>query len=276
MTTVAIPTSTGTPRRAPKTTSMSTSTLQVTRRGLLRYFRTPQLVVLGTIQGALFLLIFRYVFGGAMSIHGTSYVNFLVPGFVTTGVLFTGQGAATAVAEDLQQGFVDRLKSLPVPRACFLAGRAIADSVWTTWGLLVAIAVGLGVGFRPDGSAAGDLAALGLSIVFGFAFEWLFLVIGLLAGTPQAAQGMAFLVFPLTFVSSAYVPVTSMPGWLQAFAQHQPVTYMVGAVRALTLGPASAEQLGHSAGYFTAWALVWAAGIVLVFAPLAVRLYRRS
>ncbi len=276
MTTVAIPTSTGTPRRAPKTTSMSTSTLQVTRRGLLRYFRTPQLVVLGTIQGALFLLIFRYVFGGAMSIHGTSYVNFLVPGFVTTGVLFTGQGAATAVAEDLQQGFVDRLKSLPVPRACFLAGRAIADSVWTTWGLLVAIAVGLGVGFRPDGSAAGDLAALGLCIVFGFAFEWLFLVIGLLAGTPQAAQGMAFLVFPLTFVSSAYVPVTSMPGWLQAFAQHQPVTYMVGAVRALTLGPASAEQLGHSAGYFTAWALVWAAGIVLVFAPLAVRLYRRS
>jgi ABC-2 type transport system permease protein len=276
MTTVAIPTSTGTPRRAPKTTSMSTSTMQVTRRGLLRYFRTPQLVVLGTIQGALFLLIFRYVFGGAMSIHGTSYVNFLVPGFVTTGVLFTGQGAATAVAEDLQQGFVDRLKSLPVPRACFLAGRAIADSVWTTWGLLVAIAVGLGVGFRPDGSAAGDLAALGLCIVFGFAFEWLFLVIGLLAGTPQAAQGMAFLVFPLTFVSSAYVPVTSMPGWLQAFAQHQPVTYMVGAVRALTLGPASAEQLGHSAGYFTAWALVWAAGIVLVFAPLAVRLYRRS
>jgi ABC-2 type transport system permease protein len=276
MTTVAIPTSTGTPRRAPKTTSMSTSTMQVTRRGLLRYFRTPQLVVLGTIQGALFLLIFRYVFGGAMSIHGTSYVNFLVPGFVTTGVLFTGQGAATAVAEDLQQGFVDRLKSLPVPRACFLAGRAIADSVWTTWGLLVAIAVGLGVGFRPDGSGAGDLAALGLCIVFGFAFEWLFLVIGLLAGTPQAAQGMAFLVFPLTFVSSAYVPVTSMPGWLQAFAQHQPVTYMVGAVRALTLGPASAEQLGHSAGYFTAWALVWAAGIVLVFAPLAVRLYRRS
>jgi ABC-2 type transport system permease protein len=276
MTTVAIPTSTGTPRRAPKTTSMSTSTMQVTRRGLLRYFRTPQLVVLGTIQGALFLLIFRYVFGGAMSIHGTSYVNFLVPGFVTTGVLFAGQGAATAVAEDLQQGFVDRLKSLPVPRACFLAGRAIADSVWTTWGLLVAIAVGLGVGFRPDGSGAGDLAALGLCIVFGFAFEWLFLVIGLLAGTPQAAQGMAFLVFPLTFVSSAYVPVTSMPGWLQAFAQHQPVTYMVGAVRALTLGPASAEQLGHSAGYFTAWALVWAAGIVLVFAPLAVRLYRRS
>ena len=276
MTTVAIPTPTRPPRRIAKSTSMSTGTLQVTKRGLLRYFRTPQLVVLGTIQGALFLLIFRYVFGGAMSVPGTSYVNFLVPGFVTTGVLFTGQGAATAVAEDLQQGFVDRLRSLPVPRACFLAGRAIADTVWTTWGLVVAIAVGLGVGFRPDGSAAGDLAALGLCVVFGFAFEWVFLVVGLLAGTPQAAQGLAFLIFPLTFVSSAYVPVGSMPGWLQAFAEHQPVTYMVDAVRALTLGPASAEQLGHSAAYFTAWALVWAAGTVLVFAPLAVYKYRRS
>jgi ABC-2 type transport system permease protein len=276
VTTVAIPAPTRPPRRIEKTTSMRTGTLQVTKRGLLRYFRTPQLVVLGTIQGALFLLIFRYVFGGAMSIPGTSYVNFLVPGFVTTGVLFTGQGAATAVAEDLQQGFVDRLRSLPVPRACFLAGRAIADTVWTTWGLLVAIAVGLGVGFRPHGSAAGDLAALGLCVVFGFAFEWVFLVVGLFAGTPQAAQGLAFLIFPLTFVSSAYVPVASMPGWLQAFAEHQPVTSMVDAVRALTLGPSAAQQLGHGAGYFTAWALVWAAGIVLVFAPLAVYKYRRS
>jgi ABC-2 type transport system permease protein len=277
MTIVAVPTPTRAPGRVAKTTSIGISTLQVTKRGLLRYFRTPQLVLLGTIQGALFLLIFRYVFGGAMSIHGTSYVDFLVPGFVTTGVLFTGQGAATAVAEDLEQGFVDRLRSLPVPRASFLAGRAIADTVWTAWGLLVAIAVGVGVGFRPNGSAAADLAALGLCVLFGFAFEWLFLLLGLLSGTPQAAQGLAFLVFPLTFVSSAYVPVGSMAGWLQAFAQHQPITYMVDAVRALTLGPAaSSEQLGHSAGYFTAWGLVWAAGIVLVFAPLAVARYRRN
>ena len=169
--------------------------------------------MLGTIQGALFLLIFRYVFGGAVSIHGTSYVNFLVPGFVTTGVLFSGQGAATGVAEDLQQGFVDRLRSLPVPRACFLAGRAIADSVWNYLGT----AGGDRRRPRPSGSGPtarwlADLAALGLCIVFGFAFEWLFILIGLLSGTPQAAQGMAFLVFPLTFVSSAYVPVSSMPG----------------------------------------------------------------
>ena len=236
------PTSTGTLRPAPRTTSIVTSTAQVAKRALLRYFRTPQLVVLGTIQGALFLLIFRYVFGGAVDIHGTSYVNFLVPGFVTTGVLFTGQGAATGVADDLQQGFVDRLRSLPVPRSSYLAGRSVADTVWNAWGLLTAIAVGLAVGFRPQGSALGDLAALALCVAFGFAFEWLFLVVGLFAGTPQAAQGMAFLVFPLTFVSSAYVPVSTMPGWLQAFAQHQPITYMVDAVRALTLG---ADECGH-------------------------------
>jgi ABC transporter DrrB family efflux protein len=259
-----------------KTASLATSTLQVARRALLRYFRTPQLVVLGTMQGALFLLIFRYVFGGAVSVHGISYVNFLVPGFVMTGVLFSGQGGATGVADDLQQGFVDRLRSLPVPRACFLAGRAVADSVWNTWGLLVAAAVGLAVGFRPHGSVLDDLAALGLCVVFGFGFEWLFILIGLLSGTPQAAQGMAFLVFPLTFVSSAYVPVSSMPGWLQAFAQHQPVTYMVNAVRALTLGPRATGLLGHTAAYFTGWALVWAAGAVLVFAPLAAWRYGRS
>ena len=259
---------------ATRTSSLGTSTLQVARRALLRYFRTPQLIVLGTLQGALFLLIFRYVFGGAVDIHGTSYVNFLVPGFVMTGVLFSGQGAATGVAEDLQQGFVDRLRSLPVPRACFLAGRAIADSVWNSWGLLVATAVGLAVGFRPHGSVAADLGALGLCIVFGFAFEWLFILVGLLSGSPQAAQGMAFLVFPLTFVSSAYVPVSSMPGWLQAFAQHQPVTYMVDAVRALTLG-GTGPSLGHSVGYFTLWSLVWSAGAVLVFAPLAAARYRR-
>jgi ABC-2 type transport system permease protein len=255
--------------------SFPVSTLQVARRALLRYFRTPQLVVLGTLQGALFLLIFRYVFGGAVDIHGTSYVNFLVPGFVMTGVLFSGQGAATGVADDLQQGFVDRLRSLPAPRACFLAGRAVADSLWNSWGLCVAAAVGFAVGFRPHGSVAADLAALGLCVVYGFAFEWLFIVVGFVSGSPQAAQGMAFLVFPLTFVSSAYVPVSSMPGWLQAFAQHQPVTYMVDAVRALTLGSAGPD-LGHSTGYFTLWSLVWSMGAIVVFAPLAAARYRRS
>jgi ABC-2 type transport system permease protein len=261
----------------PRTTSIGTSTLQIARRAILRYMRTPQMIVLGTIQGAMFLLIFRYVFGGAIQIQGgISYVDFLVPGFITTGVLFSGMGAATVVAEDLEQGFVDRLRSLPIPRMSFLTGRALADTAWNSWGLIVTAAIGFAVGFRIHGSVAEALAALGLCVVFGFAFEWLFILLGLIAGTPQAAQGMALLVFPFTFISSAYVPVSSMPGWLQAFASHQPITYMVDSVRALTQGPAAEAVIGHTTGYLVTRALLWSLALVVVFAPLAVLRYRRS
>jgi ABC transporter DrrB family efflux protein len=279
MTTVTIPTSTQLPRPALRTTSIATSTVQVAKRVLLRFFRTPQLIVMGTVQMGLFLFIYRYVFGGAvnpLAMHGTNYVDFLVPGFVSTGVLFSGIGAATGVADDLQQGFVDRLRSLPVPRASFLVGRALADTLTSTWGLLVATGVGFAVGFRPQGPIGDDLAAFGLCIVFALAFEWMFIAIGLVGGTPQGATGIAMVVFPLAFLSSSYVPVATMPGWLQAFAQHQPVTYMVNAVRALTLGPVGRASLGHSTGYFVAWSLVWAAGAVAVFAPLAVHRYQQS
>ncbi len=260
-----------------RTTPLVPSTLQIAKRAVLRYLRTPQLIVLGTIQGAMFLLIFRYVFGGAIALPGgIPYVDFVVPGFITTGVLFSGMGSATGVAEDLEQGFVDRLRSLPVPRVSFLTGRAAADTVWNAWGLIVTAAIGFAVGFRLHGSVPDALAALGLCVVFGFAFEWLFIMLGLIAGTPQAAQGMALLVFPFTFISSAYVPVKSMPGWLQAFANHQPLTYMVDAVRALTQGPAAEALIGHSAGYLVIRSLLWAAGLVVVFAPLAALRYRRS
>src|SRR5580704_642646 len=258
-----------------RTTSIGTSTLQIARRAILRYMRTPQMIVLGTIQGAMFLLIFRYVFGGAIQIQGgISYVDFLVPGFITTGVLFSGMGSATGVAEDLEQGFVDRLRSLPVPRVSFLTGRAAADTVWNAWGLIVTAAIGFAVGFRLHGSVPDALAALGLCVVFGFAFEWLFILLGLMAGTPQAAQGMALLVFPFTFVSSAYIPVSSMPGWLQAFASHQPVTYMVDAVRSLSQGHAAELLIGHSTGYLVSGSLLWALGFVVVFAPLAALKYQ--
>ena len=253
------------------------STLGIAKRGLLKYLRTPQLVVLGTIQGALFLLIFRYVFGGAIGPDGgLDYVDFLVPGFITTGILFSGMGAAAGVAEDLEQGLVDRLRSLPIPRSAVLAGRALADTAVLVWGLLITAAIGFAVGFRIHGSVADALAALGLLVVFGFAFEWLFITLGLFAGNAQAAQGMALLVFPLTFVSSAYVPVQSMPGWLQAVAEHQPITVMVDAVRALTQGPAAAALLGHGAGFYVVRSLLWAAAIVALFVPVAVARYRRG
>jgi ABC-2 type transport system permease protein len=256
---------------------LGASALGIAKRGLLKYLRTPQLVVLGTIQGALFLLIFRYVFGGAIGTEGgLDYVDFLVPGFITTGILFSGMGAAAGVAEDLEQGLVDRLRSLPIPRSAVLAGRALADTAVLVWGLLITAAIGFAVGFRIHGSVADALAALGLLVVFGFAFEWLFITLGLFAGNAQAAQGMALLVFPLTFVSSAYVPVATMPGWMQGFAEHQPVTVMVDAVRALTQGPAAEALLGHGAGFYVVRSLLWAAAIVAVSVPVAVARYRRG
>jgi ABC-2 type transport system permease protein len=259
-----------------RSASLWASTIGIAKRSVLKFLRTPQLVVLGTIQGAMFLLIFRYVFGGAIGAGGLSYVDFLVPGFITTGVLFSGMGAAAGVAEDLEQGFVDRLRSLPIPRGAVLAGRALADTAVQVWGLAVTAAIGFAVGFRLHGSVAQALAAFGLLVLLGFAFEWLFITLGLFAGSAQAAQGLALMVFPLTFVSSAYVPVESMPGWLQAFAEHQPVTVMVDAVRALTQGPAAEALLGHGAGFYVVRSLLWAAGIVAVFAPLAVARYRRG
>jgi ABC-2 type transport system permease protein len=255
---------------------LTASTLGIARRGLLKFLRTPQLVVVGTIQSALFLLIFRYVFGGAIGAGGLDYVDFLVPGFITTGILFSGMGAAAGVAEDLEQGFVDRLRSLPIPRSAVLAGRALADTGLLVWSLAITSAVGFGVGFRLHGSVVDALAAFGLLLVFGFAFEWMFITLGLVAGSAQAAQGLALMVFPLTFVSSAYVPVESMPGWLQAFASHQPITVMVDAVRVLTQGQAAEALLGHGAGFYVVRAVAWSAAILVVFVPLAVARYRRG
>jgi ABC-2 type transport system permease protein len=256
--------------------SLGASTRVIAKRGLLKFLRTPQLVVLGTIQGAMFLLIFRYVFGGAIGIDGLSYVDFLVPGFVATSVLFIRMNAATGVAEDLHQGLIDRLRSLPVPRSSILAGRALADTAELVWGLIITAAVGFAVGFRIHGSVTDALTAFALLVVFGFALEWMFITLGTLASSPQAAQGFALLVFPLTFVSSAYVPVETMPGWMQAIAEHQPITYLVDAVRALTLGDAVDPLLAKDAGWYVTGSLLWAAGIVAVFAPAAISRLRRS
>jgi ABC transporter DrrB family efflux protein len=252
------------------------STATVTRRALVRYVRTPQLIVMATIQMSMFFLIYRYLFGGAIKSVGIPYVDYLVPGFIATGVLFSGIGAAVATAEDVQAGFIDRLRSLPIPRSSVLIARAIADTAILTLACAVTIAIAFAVGFRLHGSALDGVAAFGLVIVFGFAFEWLFVTMGLFAGNAQAAQGMGMIVFPFAFISSAYVPVASMPSWLQVFASHQPLTYMVDAVRALTLGPHAQSLLGHPAGYFVTRALIWAAAIVAVSLPVAVAKYRRG
>ena len=243
---------------------------QVAVRTLKQFVRTPALIIGATAQGVLFLLIFRYVFGGAVAHTGSlSYVNFLVPGFVVTGVLFQGMGAASGVAADLEGGLFDRLRSLPIRLLSIVTGRVGADTALVAWGALIMTAVGFAVGFRLGGSTAAGVAAFGLTVLFGFAFVWLFITMGLAAGSPQAAQSLSFLVFPLSFVSSAYVPVSTMPGWMQGFATYQPMTPMVNTVRILTGGPQAQALLGHPLSYYLVPALLWTAGIVLVFAPLA-------
>lgn len=259
-----------------KPPSLLTSVGVIAKRTWLKFIRTPQLVVVGTVQGVMFLLIFRYVFGGAIGAGNVSYVNFLVPGFITTGLIFGGMMSAAGIAEDHEQGFFDRLRSLPIPRASVLAGRAVADSATQTWGTLIMTVVGFLIGFRLGGSVAAGLFAFALLILFAFVFEWIFITLGLYAGNAQAAQGMSLLLIPFVFVSSSFVPVESMPGWMQSVARNQPVTYMVDAVRTLTLGRPAEVQLGHEASFYVIRALIWSVVLVGVFAPVAVARYRKG
>jgi ABC transporter DrrB family efflux protein len=262
---------------ANKGASYVVASEQVAVRTLKQFVRTPALIIAGTAQGALFLLIFRYVFGGAIAHTGSlSYVDFLVPGFVVTGVLFQGMSASSGVAADLQGGLYDRLRSLPIRLMSIITGRVSADSVLVAWGAFVMTVIGFAVGFRLTGTVLQGLAAFGLTIVFGFAFVWLFIFLGLVAGSPQAAQGLSFLVFPLSFVSSAYVPVSTMPGWMQGFANNQPLTQMINSVRLLTGGPEAQALLGHPLSHYLVPALLWSVGLVVVFAPLAVWKLKKS
>ena len=252
------------------------SSLVVAGRMVRKFARTPQLIVFTTIQSALFLLMFRFAFGGAIGTGGSlSYVNFLVPGFVTTTVLWAGMGAATGVAEDVEHGFVDRLRSLPIPRAAVLIGRSLADLALMAWALAIAAIFGFIVGFRLTGSVSGALAAFGLCVLFGFAFEWVFIMIGLVGGTAQAAQSMGLMITPLVFLSSAYVPVTSMPAGVRQFGEIQPLTPMVNAVRGLAVGPGGQALPGHGTGYYVGLSLLWAAAIFVVFGLLAVARFAR-
>jgi ABC transporter DrrB family efflux protein len=273
MTTIAAPLDRS-KERAP--TGLVSSTLTITRRAALRYIRTPQLIVMATLQMSLFFLIYRYMFSGAMRSVGIPYVDYLAPGFIATGVLFSGIGAAVAVADDMQHGVVDRFRSLPIPRSSVLAARAIADTAILTLAAAVTVAIAFAVGFRLHGSVLDGLAAFGLVILFGLAFEWLFITLGLIAGNSQTAQAMGMIVFPFAFICSAYIPVSTMPGWLQAFANHQPLTPMVDSVRSLTLGRDAQTILGHPTTHYLTPALIWTAAILAVCVPLAVARYRRG
>jgi ABC-2 type transport system permease protein len=242
------------------------ASLEVSRRALRKYIRTPGLSVMAVVQSALFLFSFRYVFGGAIHTGGSSYVNYLVPGYVATIVLFTGGGIAVAVAEDRAGGFTDRLLSLPVPRYAIAAGRTLADSATNAWSIIATTAFGFLFGFRLGGTLPDALGALGLCLVYGLVFTVVFIVIGLFAASVQAAQGMSLIAFIFAFISSTYVPAETMPGWLQPFAKYQPISPMVHAVRSLIAGSGSDVAL----------ALAWSALLLAVCAPIAVLRYRRA
>jgi ABC transporter DrrB family efflux protein len=274
MTATTIPLDIETTTGPPHDAGFLTASATIAGRSLRKFVRSPQLVVIGTLQGAMFLLIFRYVFGGAINTGPIPYVDFLVPGFVLTSVLFVGATTAAGVAEDMDEGLFDRLRSLPIARSSVLWGRALADTAVLVVNLSITVAIGFLVGFRIHTDAPRALAAFGLTVVFGFAFVWVFIFLGLIAGNAQAAQGFSLLVFPLTFVSSAYVPISTMPSWMQPIAEHQPITVATDAVRALTVGPEVLTNGATTASAVVA-TLLWSAALVLVFAPLATRRFGR-
>ncbi len=243
--------------------------IAITWRNLIGYRRVPQLLVFSTIQPVIFVLLFRYVFGGAIRVPGISYVDFLMPGVFVQTIVFGSMAAAIGLATDMKSGLLERFHSLPMARSAVLAGRTLADLTRNVFVVVLMTAVGFAVGFRVGTNALGFVAGMALVLAFGYAFAWIFAFVGLTVGDPETAQAAAFPVLaPLVFASSAFVPVDSMPGWLQAFANHQPVSVTASAVRALMQGGDTATYVLQS--------LAWIAGILIVFAPLAVRRYRRS
>ncbi len=250
-----------------------TDTLTIARRNLLVWLRVPAYIVFTVIQPIMFVLMFRYVFGGAIpvQVHG-GYVNYLMPGIIGQTAAFATFGTAIALAQELKKGVIDRLRVMPMARSAVLAGRLVADTGRMIVTIVIIVGVGYSVGFRFENGVGPAIGMVVLSVVFGLAICLIAAYTGLAIGDEESVQAFGMIwLFPITFVSSAFVPIQSMPGWLQAFANNQPVTYVINAMRSLALGK-SAGPLEPSL-----WqGLVWIAGIFIVFAPLAVRAYRRA
>jgi ABC-2 type transport system permease protein len=238
-------------------------------RNLLTIRRTPQLLVFATIQPLLFVLMFRYVFGGSIHVTGVDYVDYLMPGIFVQTTAFGAINTGVGLAEDMHSGLVERLRSLPMARSAVLAGRTLADLVRNVFVLALMFVVGFAVGFRVQTGFAQLVASFLILLAFSFALSWMFALIGLSVPNAESAQAASFpIMLPLVFASSAFVPVATMPSWLQVFAEHQPVTAVVNAVRVLVLGGAWQHDV------FTA--IAWIVGLVAVFAPLAIRRYRTA
>jgi ABC transporter DrrB family efflux protein len=256
------------PRRRPLPPIVSDA-LAIAWRGLLTYRRVPQLLVFSTIQPVVFVLMFRYVFGGAIRVPGVDYVDYLMPGIFVQTAVFGSIATAIGLASDVQSGLLERFLSLPMARSAVLMGRTLADLGRNVFVVALMSGVGFLVGFHVHTGTVKFVAAMLLVLLFGYTLSWVFATVGLLLANPESAQAAAFpIMAPLVFASSAFVPVNSMPGWLQPFAEHQPVSVTASAARALTLGTPVSSYLLQS--------LAWVAGILLVFVPIAVWRFRRA
>lgn len=268
------------------------------KRNLLRNVRLPQLIVFATIQPVMFLLLFNYVFGGSIGLAlppaaQGEYINWLLPGLLVQVALFGAGQTAIGLTDDLKSGIIDRFRSLPMARSAVLAARTIADLLRNVFVIGLMLAVGTLLGFRPGTSWLGLLGGFGIALVMAFAFSWVMATVGLAVKDPETAQIASFLpVFPLVFASSVFTPTDTMPDWLKAFADHQPVTVVANAIRGLTMGREALAATTFGPGGVTVtpeaiaaapsvagqvvMALLWSVGILVVFAPIAVRNYRKA
>jgi len=246
---------------------------EMVRRNLIHIRRTPELLLDVTLSPIMFVLLFTFVFGGAISVGAEggddeSYANFLMAGIFVQTVAFAGIYTGVLLANDLKNGMIDRFRSLPMSQPSVLVGRTFTDLMRALLAVVIMWVVGMLVGFRPEGGVGGSLAAVGIMLLFGFAMSWIGVAAGALVRTPEALQGIIFAaVFPLTFVSSAFVPTDSMPEWMQVFAENQPMTMVVNAVRDQTLGlELYAAEIP---------AILWSIGLLLVFFPIGLWAYNR-
>jgi ABC transporter DrrB family efflux protein len=247
----------------------ASDTLVLAQRNLLRIPRAPDLLISFTVQPIMFVLLFVFVFGGAIKTPGYDYVDFLMPGIVAQTMAFGGFVTALGLADDLKKGLIDRFRSLPMARSAVLGGRTLADVATNLVSLAVMVLVGVIVGFSFSATVGEIAAGVGLLLLFGYAFSWIFALFGLTASSAESAQALGFIIiFPITFVSSAFVPVSSMPAGLEEFARLNPFTVVVDATRSLWVGAPAGNSI---------WgAVAWSIGLIAVFAPLSVRRYRRA
>ena len=244
-------------------------------RNLIHIRRTPELLLDVTLSPIMFVLLFNFVFGGAIGTlvgaeggEAADYINYMMSGIFVQTIAFAGVYTSVLLANDLQKGMIDRFRSLPMSQSAVLVGRTVTDLFRAMIAIAIMWIVGMLVGFRPEGGILGNLAAIGLMLLFGFALSWVGVAAGALVRTPEALQGIIFaVVFPLTFVSSAFVPTDTMPDWLRWFAERQPMTLVMNEVRDLTLG-INVYRAELSA-------IAWCVGVLLVGFPLGVWLYNR-